>query len=365
MSDIVEKLREISVGQQLSKGLQAATALARSGRDAMSLDEVTKALDTQEAGGGAEFVFTGMSTNLINQVRQNLIVSSLFEHLNMPTNPYKVPVELGSATAYLVPENTADTGQTSITASQLGTANLTFNAKSIGAMTRISKELNQDSILPMVPMIQKNLLRGLGNGLENALVNGDVTGTHQDTDTAAASASAVAKAWPGLRKLALVNNYSVDLSTFNLAGLRAMRVKMGQFGINPRDLVLIVSNSAYIQMLNWDEVITFDKFSDKATALTGELLRVDGIPVVVSPWMRQDLNASGVNGASANTKTGVLLVHRDGFIIGDRSEIELDQTDEPKAYRQRSILADMRVDFMPTQPIGSNATVVFGYNITS
>jgi hypothetical protein len=363
MSEIVEKLREVSVGQQLSKGLQAATALAKSGRDALSLDEVTKALDTQEVGGGAEFVFTGMSTNLINQVRQNLIISSLFEHVNMPTNPYKVTVELGPATSYLVPENVADTGQTSITASQLGTANITFNAKSIGAMTRISKELNQDSIIPMVPLIQKNLLRGLANGLENALLNGDITGTHMDTDTT--GSTNVAKAWPGLRKLALANGYKVDLGTFDLAGLRKMRIKMGQFGINPADLVLIASNSAYIQMLNWPEVVTKDKFGDQGTVLTGELLRVDGIPVVVSPYMRQDLDATGVNAASGNTKTGIMLVHRDGFVIGDRQEIELDQTDEPKAYRQRSILADMRVDFLPTQPIAGNATVVLGYNIAS
>ncbi len=365
MPEIVEKLREVSVGQQLSKGLQAATALARAGRDAISLDEVVKALDTQEVGGGSEFVFTGMSTTLINQVRQDLIVSSLFKHINMPTNPYKVPVELGPATAYLVPENTADTGQSSIIASQMGSANITFNAKSIGAMTRISKELTQDTIIPIVPLIQENLLRGLGNGLEDALVNGDASVTHQDTDTAGASASAVAKAWPGLRKLALANNYKVDLSTFDITGLRNMRKAMGKFGINPRNLILIVSNSAYVQMLNWAEVITFDKYGDKSTALTGELLRIDGIPVVVSPYMRQDLNATGVNGASGNTKTGVLLVHRDAFIIGDRQDIELDQTDEPKAYRRRSILADMRVDFLPTQPITGNSSVVFGYNITA
>ncbi len=49
-----------------------------------------------------------------------------------------MPIELNPATPYLVPENTADTGQTSITASNAGTAGLTFNALSIGAAQRQS-----------------------------------------------------------------------------------------------------------------------------------------------------------------------------------------------------------------------------------
>lgn len=363
--DVVSKLKEQTVDQQITKGLTAAHVLARQGRDAYSIDDVIKALDTAESGGGSDFVFTGMSAEVINQVRQDLVVSSLFPHISMPTNPYKVPVELGPATAYLVPENTADTGQTSITASQAGTASVTFTAKSIGAMTRVSKELSQDSIIPMVPFIQSNLMRGLANGLENAIINGDSTATHQDTDTETAGASDVAAGWKGLRKHALEQSYKVDISTWNLTTLRNMRKLMGKFGINPQELVLIASNSAYIQTLGWSELVTLDKYGPNATVLTGEIGKVDGIRVVVSPYMREDMDATGVNGASGNTKTGVLLVNRQGFVIGDRQTIDLDQTDEPKAYRQTSILADMRVDFQAVQPIASNETVVYGYNLTS
>ena len=363
--DLVEKLQERTVDQQISKGLQAAHTLARQGVNATSLDDVVKALDTAEVNGGSEFVFTGMTPEVINQVRQTLKVSSVIPHIDMPTNPYKVPVELNPATAYLVPENTADTGQTSITASQASTGNITFSAKSIGAATRVSKELNQDSIVPMVPFIQRNLLRGLANGLENALINGDTTATHQDSDTEAEGATAVAAAWKGYRKLAIENSYTVDASTWTLDTFRGMRKDMGKFGVNPDELVLFASNAAYIDMLNWDGVLTLDKFGPSATILTGELLKVDGISVVVSPYMRQNLNATGVYDGTTTTKTGVLLVHRDSFAIGDRQQIDLDETDEPKVYRQKMILADMRVDFLPNQPIASNPTVVYGYNITS
>lgn len=206
-------------------------------------------------------------------------------------------------------------------------------------------------------------MRGLADGIENALINGDTTGTHQDSDMT--GATNVAKAWKGFRKHALEQSYTYDASTWTLAAVRAMRKEMGKFGINPERLVLFVSNSAYVQMLDWDQVETREKFGDQASVLTGQALRVDGIPVVPTPHIRQNLNASGVYDGTTTTKTGVLLVHRDSFALGDRQTVELDQTDEPIAYRQWTILADMRADFLPTQPIGSNPTVVYGYNITS
>lgn len=361
--DILESLQEKGVPAVVSKAFDGAFALSRQNRNAVSMDEVSKALDTAETGGGAEFVFTGMSPEVINQVRQSLKLSALIPNMPMPTNPYKVPVELNPATAYLIPENVADTGQTSVPASQPGTSSLTFNAKSIAALTRISKELNQDSLIPMIPFIQRNLLQGLANGLENALINGDITATHQDTDTT--GSTNVAKSFNGLRKYALANNWKKDAATWTLTTLRDMRKAMGKYGIDPDQLVLLVSNSAYIQMLGWDQVITVDKYGPNATVLTGELLRVDGIPVVVSPYMRQNLDATGVNGASGNTKTGVILLYRGAFALGRVQDIELIQSDEPVPFRQKIVMADMRADFLPTQPIATEPTLVYGYNIAS
>jgi len=360
--DIVEHLKEEKVDEAIGKAWRAGNVGAKLNTD--SLDTILRAMDTQEVGGGAEYVPTGFSPDLIRQFRQDLKVSAVFRHIPMPTPIYKLPVEGNPATAYLVPENTADTGQTAITASQPGTAGVTFTAVSIGAATRVSKELTRDSIIPLVPMIQENLLRGLGYGLENALINGDTTGTHQDSDVSAATD--VRKAFKGLRKLALANSYSVDFAgVMNLANLRTLRKKLGLYGIDPTRLVLFVGNSGYIQLLNLPELVTLDKYGPNATVLTGEIGKIDGVSVVVTPTMRENLNASGVFDNTTITKTTVMLVNRDAMLIGDRQTIELDQTDEPKVYRQNTILADMRVDFQAAFALASNPFVSIGYNITA
>ncbi len=354
---------EESLSKHFHEGLRQAY-IATQGKYT-GLDSVLRALSTTGVGTGAEFVPTGMSQELINEFRQDLQVAGLFRTINMPTKVYELPVSGAPGVAYHVTENTGDSGQTAVPATTPGTAKVTFTAQDIATLVHVSDDETQDSIVPMVPFIQGNMLRALANGLEDAIINGDTTATHQDTDTEAAGATAVQTVWKGLRKHALANNYKVDISSFSLASLIAMRKLMGKYGSNPNRLAWVVSNSAYNQMIGFAEVETVDKFSTAATIVNGVLERLFGIPVIVSPFMREDLDATGVNGASGNTKTGILLVHRDAFLLGDRQQIEIRQEASPIEYRQQKLVADMRMDFQPTYAIASNPTVVFGYNLAS
>lgn len=361
------KSEEVKIDEVLSKTLSEGMRQARiavQGRYT-GLDSVLRALSTTGSGTGAEFVPTGISQDLINEFRQDLIVSSLFRHVTMPTKVYELPVSGAPGIAFHVAENTGNTGQVAVPATTPGTAKVTFTAKDLATLVFISNDETQDSIIPMIPFIQGNMLRSISDGIENAILNGDTTGTHMDTDTEAAGDTAVATAWKGLRKHALENGYKVDISSFSLSALRAMRKKMGKFGSSTHNLAWIVSNSAYNQMLSLAEVETVDKFGSAATVVNGVLERLDGIPVFISPHMREDLDATGVNGANGNTKTGILLVHRDAFLVGDRQSVEIRQEAGPIENRQQKLVADIRMDFQPAWKIDSNPTVVFGYNLAS
>jgi len=50
-------------------------------------------------------------------------------------------------------------------------------------------------------------------------------------------------------------------------------------------------------------VRTVDKYGQFATVLNGELGKIDGIPVIVSEKIRENLNASGVYDGTTTTKT--------------------------------------------------------------
>jgi hypothetical protein len=89
-----------------------------------------------------------------------------------------------------------------------------------------------------------------------------------------------------------------------------------------------------IKMLGLAEVITVEKYGPLATIVTGQLASLDGIPVVVSEHMRDDVAATGVNtGVGPNTLSNLVLANRRAWIRGVRraptiktkEDIETDQ----------------------------------------
>jgi len=181
------------------KGFQVARS-HRAFKDEWS--HVLRAMDVDTSGEGADWVPTGIGASLHERVRASGKVAPLFQRINLPTNPWKWPVEGADATAYRVAEPTGDTAS-KVTASTPGTGAATFDAEIIGARTLISRSLDADSALAVLPYTQRKLIQAFVDGEEKAILDGDTDGTHQDTDTQANGATDVRTAWDGLRKKAL------------------------------------------------------------------------------------------------------------------------------------------------------------------
>lgn len=358
---IKELLQEHGVEANIVKSMGVGQIFASSNEHISSLDQISKALDSITDGEGANWIPTNMRPEMLERLRRALQMSSLFTTFNITSDQELLPVEGGDATAYLVPENTADTGQTAITPSDPGTASINFQSKTIGAMTRVSKKANRDSIIPLIPYIQGKLLRAIAVGREDAITNGDVTAAHQDTNVT--NVKDVRKAWPGFRQMALANNWKLDAATFNATTIFSAIALMGIYGIDTADLVLILSPIAYAKLRSFPEVLTRDKAGDQATIVTGQVNSFGGIPVLVSSKIQQNLNASGVYDGVTTNKTGFLLVYRPGFSNADRQAVELDEDDTPKENLQTKVLADARFDFKPNFRLATEPIVVYGYNV--
>jgi HK97 family phage major capsid protein len=208
--------------------------------------------------------------------------------------------------------------------------------------------LEEDSIIAMAPFIRDEIIEGLAYGLEDAYLNGDDSGTHMDNDTNGGAADLAAKTWIGLRKHAQANSVTQDLSTFSTANLRALRKKLGKYGADPRNLAWIVSIKGLIAMMGLAEVITLDKFGPLATVITGQLAMFDGIPVIVSEEMRDDVAATGVNTlAGPNTLSNLILANRRSWIRGIRRAPTV-KTKEDIETDQLIVVVTWRGDFQRT-----------------
>lgn len=317
-----------------------------------------KAMDTVTSGAGAEWVPTALSPDLAERVSLALKVAALHPRLQMPTDPFKIPRITGFSQAYLKSENQE------VTASQPTTAQTQLDAKTLAVLVPVSYELEEDSVFALLPVLKRDLVRAIASGIENAIINGDTTAPHMDADVT--SANDVRKAWKGYRKLA---SASLDLGgTLTVEKLRALRALMRVYGVDPADLAWVVSVKGYLQLLSLKDdagnpvLMTVDKYGPAATLLTGELGRLDGIPVIVSEFVREDLNASGVYDGVTTNRSLVLLVYRPGFVLGERRIITVESTRDIRAGTLQ-VVASARIGFVDRLDASTEPVVARAYNL--
>lgn len=326
-------------------------------------NHVLRAMDVDTSAEGTEWVPTGIGASLHERVRASGKVAPLFQRINLPTNPWKWPIEGADATAYRVAEPTSDTAS-KVTASTPGTGAATFDAEIIGARTLISRSLDADSAIAVLPYTQRKLIQAFVDGEEKAILDGDTDGTHQDTDVQAIGATDVRTAWDGLRKKALAQTLATA-TTCTALNLGVVRKAMGKWGANPADLAFIIGVSNLHSLLADTNLLTVDKMGPQAVILNGQIGSVFGVPVIVSEHVREDLNATGVNDGITATKTYMLCVNRNEWALGQRTALDVETDDS--IYResyQRVAVAFMREDFQSLASAATNEDTAMAYNVT-
>ena len=327
--------------------------------------EVAKALAVATSGSGSQWIPTGFSSQVLLSIELQLQIPTLFNTIAMPTSPYTLPVQSSMGEAYLIPESTTDEA-TKIKTSTPGTSNSTFTARKLATRTLFSEEINEDSIVAIRTFTINEIAKSIARGHETAIINGDRTGaagsaaSHQDNATADLFTSDydARLAFDGLRYFAL-NQADTSTKDFGNAVptdalMNAVRLLTGKHGTNPRDLAWIPSVNTYLQMIgNLTNVQTLNLYGPNAVVLSGELMKYQGIPVVVSEYMFSNLNATGVYDASTTDRSQVLLVYRPGFLNGTRGGVTLATANDIETD-QVILVGKRRVDFI--DPYGATTT---------
>lgn len=323
---------------------------------------IMRAMDSDTSAEGTEWIPTGIGASVHEKVRAMGKVAPLFQTVPLPTAPWKWPIEGADLTAYRVPEPTSDTA-TKVTASTAGSVAVTFDPEIFGVRSLWSKTLDADSAVAIAAYHQRKVIQAFADAREKAIIDGDTDGTHQDSDVGASTTDA-RTAWDGLRKKALAQTV-VTATTTSVANLLALRKGMTKWGVNPADLAYIVGVSAAHALLADTNLLTVDKFGPNATILNGQIGAVAGVPVVVSEWVREDLNASGVYDGITVTKTFNLCVNRNEWAMGTRMALDFKIYDELYSETfQRMILGFSREDFQSIASAATNEDTAISFNVT-
>jgi len=321
-----------------------------------------KAFGSTVSSGGDEWVPTAISSSYIDEYQLERVLEQRVKVIAMPTNPFDIPAVAAGSTARKATEGTI------MTAGQFTTKKLTVSAVKLAEYYEIPEELNEDSAPDFLAAGRDHVVKAQKNAVETALINGDDDGTHIDSDTQAGAADLAEKIWKGWRRQALANSANDVCVDFTNAvadetKLTSIRAAMGKFGKNEKELVWIVGTSVYTQMLNFDTVVTIDKFGPMATVLQGALAAWQGIPIVCSEYMREDLNASGVYDGVTMTQGAMLLVNMTRWYLGNRRPIQI-KVMQDLPYHDRWLMASYRrCGFIGHAQGAVEKSVAYGYNI--
>jgi hypothetical protein len=290
-----------------------------------------KALTTGGAASGAEWIPTGFASSLLDEIRLSNPTINMFPVINMPTNPWVNPMLAGIGQCLLKVEGS------NATESNLATRKRTWTTATFANFQSFSYEMEEDSIIAVLPEVRRNILISLNEGLERAIVSGDSDGTHIDFDIQGGSALLPEKAFGGLRKFALdpkgtgsASSHSGAGAQLTVAMIGAAIAKQVKFGLNPMDSAILVNAADFMGLLTeaGSPVLTRDKFGPQATIETGALAALWGRPIFVSNGVerrRDAVAATGVNtNAGPNTFSTALVLNRQNFRLGDRRKVTVE-----------------------------------------
>jgi HK97 family phage major capsid protein len=326
------------------------------------------AMDSTSAGAGDELVPTEQARQLWMDINLQTVVASLFPTINMPSNPFEIPLQLGDVNWYPGTENTAGTS------TNLTTAKQTLTAYELVAEVPWSYTLEEDAVIAMMEEVRASLTRNGREVMDDIVLNADTTGLNNiNADGTTITTSTAGKAhfllgFDGLLHLPLIDNTgqanshgaAVSDDMFN-----EIRAKLGKYGVRPGELAFISDINTYIRCLGVENFRTIDKFGPQYTLRTGQLGAVEGIPFLVSEQMRlADTDGKVTSGGNLTDTGRLLLVNHSQWRKGFRREMSI-ETDRNIQTRQHIMVVSFRMAFAERSGNRATAThTALQYNIT-
>ena len=166
-----------------------------------------------QTGFGDEWVPDLWSQQIWRRARQDNTILPLFQSIEMPSNPFELPIEGTDPTVYFVPETQDEAhltlgGGNPIPDSKVGSGKVTLNAKKLALRVGFSSELVEDAVIPVLNIYREQAVRAIADAIDHVLLNGDdraAAAGNINSDHAAPASTAKYLALNGLRRAPLVD----------------------------------------------------------------------------------------------------------------------------------------------------------------
>jgi len=262
---------------------------------------------------------TEVSLTMENEVRQRLVVAPTLRAIQMQTNVMTIPVNPEAGVATWVQNAQFGTANSAGSNATHALKEITLNAYKVATNEYVAFEEEEDALLAIMPVVRDAMVRRVARAVDRAMLRG---------------AGAGADPVKGLGVYDASSSVTLDISDgakLTVAKLQAMRRDLGIWGLDPAEVIYIVSTEGYYDLLDDTTFQTMDKVGAQATLLRGQIGSVANTPVLVSGEFED--KANGVIGAIAFNPMN--------FLVGNQRGLRVD-TDDLVETQRRVMVASLR-----------------------
>lgn len=357
---------DIYLAHMIVKRMHQINLSGESRPPSQELEAARMALDTSTAGAGAELMPSLLGSSLWEDIRVEARIAQEMIGVDMPSDPFTVPLGLGDVTYRKGTQNNSSTP------SDPATADSVLTSTELVAEVDWSYDADEDSIVAMLPALRNLLAVNGAESIDAFLLNADSTNAatgniNLDDADPADDSYYLSAGQDGLRHLWLVDNTGQGVSAGAAVSdtlMNTMLGKLGKYGLDPRTCRIVPGVETYLTMLGLTNVTTVDKFGPQATILTGQLGAYRGIPIIPSAaHALTEADGKVSTTAGNNTKGAMTAYNRNGWYIGFRRALMI-EVDRLIQKRQYVLVASFRLAVAAYGTRASAKHAAGMYNIT-
>ena len=285
-----------------------------------------------------------VSTNIERDIQNELILAPLFKEIPMTAATMILPVLPDSGYAEFTSNqaatgssphgNLAERGDTY--GSPFGGIDMTersLSTKKLISTSYLGNETEEDAIMPILPLIRESMIRSHARSIEAGLLVGNLADGPFGTSGAC---------FDGIVTLASGDSDKTQSSTafasesLTAANLLAARKNMGKYGVNPADVVYIVNQTEWFNLMDDAEFQDVNLVGmDLASKVKGAVGMVYGSPVVLCDEFA----------TAAVSKYYAVAVNPKMFAMGRLRGMTI-ESDYEVVNQRRVLVASQRIGFI-------------------
>ena len=285
-----------------------------------------------------------VSTNIWRDIQNKLIIAPMFDEITMNAATMLIPVLPDSGYAEYTSNQTAtgssphgnleergDTYGSPFAGIDLTERSLT--TKKLISMSYLGNETEEDAVMPILPLIRESMVRSHARSIESGLLVGNLADGPFGTSGAC---------FDGIVTLASGDSHKTQSGTafasesLTAAHLLGARKKMGKYGVNAADVVYIVNQTEWFNLMDDAEFQDVNLVGDSlASKVQGAVGMVYGSPVVLCDEFA----------TPAVSKYYAIAVNASMFIKGRLRGMTV-ESDYEVANQRRVLVSSQRIGFI-------------------